>query len=221
MKLADDWAKSSFSLVLQVATFVLSTKQRQTMQPTQSVIRLLRQAASGLIAVVMAIACSTNAQTVQPDVAAANAALGRAFYEEGFNAKTATARTTAITRIVSPDYIQHNSIAPPGRDGLIGFETAISQSFPDVKATVLDVFATNDRVVVRWTFTGTLTGQPFLGISATGQKLDFDIIDIWTVKNGQLYEHWDQLDWPRALVLLGVKGLPAPFVDAAGKPVNR
>lgn len=181
---------------------------------------ILRSAAVGIIAFGIAAACSTQAQ-VQPDASATNQALGRAFYEEGFNGATATARSTALMRIVSPDYIQHNAIAPPGREGLIGFEEAIRQSFPDEKVTVLDAFATNDRVVVRWKFTGTLTGQPFLGIAATGQKLEFDTIDIWTVKNGQLYEHWDQIDWPRALVLLGVKGLPAPFVDAAGKPVNR
>lgn len=188
------------------------------MQRTQS---FLWAAALGLAIVAGTVACSTNAQTVQPDAAATNRELGRAFYEEAFNAKTSAARATAIMRIVAPDYIQHNAVAPPGRDGLIGFEEAIGQSFPDVRATVRDVFATNDRVVVRWTFTGTLTGQPFLGVAATGQKLEFDGIDIWTVKNGQLYEHWDQFDWPRAFVLLGIKGLPAPFVAVAGQPVNR
>ena len=187
------------------------------MQFTQSIFRF---ALLIFTAFSVAVACRTQAQ-VQPDLSATNQALGRAFYEEGFNGTTAAARSAALTRIVAPDYIQHNAIAPPGRDGLIGFEEAIRQSFPDVNVTVLDAFATSDRVVVRWKFVGSLTGQPFLGIAASGQKLEFDTIDIWTVKNGQLYEHWDQLDWPRALVLLGVKGLPTPFVDAAGKPVNR
>lgn len=50
-----------------------------------------------------------------------------------------------------------------------------------------------------------------LGVAPTGQKLHFDAIDVWTVKDGQLYEHWDQFDWPRAFVQMGVKGLPAPF----------
>jgi hypothetical protein len=36
-----------------------------------------------------------------------------------------------------------------------------------------------------------------------------------------LQEHWDQFDWPRGLIQLGVKGLPQPFVDVAAKPVSR
>jgi len=39
----------------------------------------------------------------------------------------------------------------------------------------------------RWTWKGTLTGAPFLGIEAKGQKIEFDAVDIWTVKNGQLH----------------------------------
>ncbi|MBC8155578.1 MAG: ester cyclase [Bacteroidetes bacterium] len=171
-----------------------------------------------------AVACSNDKDNVQPAKAgsvAANAALGRAFYEEGINGTTAAARAATFTRIVSPDYQQYNAIAPPGRDGLIGFVEVFRSAIPNLRAVVRDVFATEDRVVARWTITGTVTGTPFLGIPASGQQLEFDVIDIWTVRNGQLYEHWDQFDWPRGLIQLGVQGLPAPFVDAAGRPVKR
>jgi predicted SnoaL-like aldol condensation-catalyzing enzyme len=55
----------------------------------------------------------------------------------------------------------------------------------------------------------------------SGQKLEWDGMDIWTVRGGKLYEHWDQFDWTRALIQLGVQGLPQPFVQAASRPVNR
>ena len=51
--------------------------------------------------------------------------------------------------------------------------------------------------------------------------MEFDALDLWTVKDGQLYEHWDQFDWPRALVQLGVQGLRQPLVEVAGKPADR
>ncbi len=84
-----------------------------------------------------------------------------------------------------------------------------------------DVFATEDRVVTRWTWEGTLTGTPLLGIAPAGQKLEFDAIDVWTVRGGQLYEHWDQFDWPRAFAQLGVKGMPQPFYVLAAQPADR
>jgi predicted ester cyclase len=123
--------------------------------------------------------------------------------------------------IVSPDYIQHNAIVAPGRAGLLAFLQNVRAVMPDVKFTSRDVFATENRVVSRFTITGTVTNGPFLGIAPSGQKLEWDGIDIWTVRNGQLYEHWDQFDWTRALIQLGVKGLPQPFVQVASEPVNR
>ena len=151
----------------------------------------------------------------------ANRELGRAFVEDLENAQTAQGFMTSLSTLISPRYIQHNPLVPPGRDGLATFLQALKKSFPDGSATLRESFATTDRVVARWTFTGRLTGDPFVGITATGQELEFDIMDFWTLSNGQLFEHWDELDWTRALVQLGVTGLPTPFVQAAARPVNR
>jgi predicted ester cyclase len=156
-----------------------------------------------------------------PELLAANQALGASFVNDLENAQTSDGFLQALTRVVSPGYIQHNLLVPPGRDGLASFSEGIKASFPDARATLREAWATTDRVAARWTFEGTLTGQPFLGIAATGQKVEFDIYDIWTVQSGQLFEHWDAIDWPRALVQLGVSGLPAAFVEDAAHPVNR
>lgn len=40
-------------------------------------------------------------------------------------------------------------------------------------------------------------------------------------RNGRLYEHWDQFDWPRVFVQLGVRDLPAPFYGVASQPYSR
>ncbi|MCZ8114133.1 MAG: ester cyclase [Silanimonas sp.] len=108
------------------------------------------------------------------------------------------------------------------RAGLLKFMPYFFQAMPDAKFRVHDVIATEGRVVTRWTVTGTVTGQGgFLGVEPKGQKLEFDGIDIWTVRNGRLYEHWDQFDWPRALIQLGVKSLPSPFYGVASQPYSR
>ena len=150
-----------------------------------------------------------------------NAWLGRTFSEVMLNEPSQERRVELLNQIVATDYIQHNPLVPEGRKGLIDFIPFIYQAMPDVRFTLHDVFATEERVVTRWTWEGTLTGDGFLGVPPTGQKLEFDVIDVWTVRDGQLFEHWDQFDWPRAFVQLGIQGLPQPFYDVAAKPYDR
>jgi predicted SnoaL-like aldol condensation-catalyzing enzyme len=150
-----------------------------------------------------------------------NTWLGRMFSAVMLNEKSQDERIKMLNRLVATNYIQHNPLVPQGRQGLIDFIPVIYQTMPDARFKLHDVFATQDRVVTRWTWQGTLTAAGFLGIEPKGQKVEFDAIDVWSVKDGQLYEHWDQFDWPRALIQLGVTGLPQPFVDVAAKPVTR
>ena len=97
-----------------------------------------------------------------------------------------------------------------------GYESALAASFPDARTELEDVFATPDRVVARYVFSGTLSGAAMMGAPAKGQKVRIGVIDIWTVKDGKLHEHWDQIDWTSYLAQLGVPGLPAPFYQIAG-----
>lgn len=172
-------------------------------------------------ALVPAVASELAPPPAPPGTVAYNEWLGRSFSEVMLNERSQEKRVAILEKIVALDYIQHNPLVPEGRQGLIDFIPVIHQAMPDSKFILRDVFATKDRVVTRWTWTGTLTGAPFLGIAPANQKLEFDAIDIWSVKDGQLYEHWDQFDWPRAFIQLGVKGLPQAFQDVAGKPYDR
>lgn len=70
-----------------------------------------------------------------------------------------------------------------------------------------DVVAEGDRVVVRWTNTGTHVGE-FAGIPATGKPFSIVGIDIYRVSEGLLVEHWHVID---QLAMLGQLGLlPEP-----------
>jgi predicted ester cyclase len=150
-----------------------------------------------------------------------NTWLGRSFSAVMLNERDDAKRATMLATLVAEDYIQHNPLVPEGRQGLIDFIPVIYAAMPDARFKLHDVFATEDRVVTRWTWEGTLTGAPLLGIDPAGQKLEFDAIDVWDVKDGQLYEHWDQFDWPRAFAQLGVQGMPQPFYDLAAQPADR
>ena len=159
--------------------------------------------------------------TSKPGTVEYNLWLGKTFSAVMLNEPSQEARVKILNRIVAENYIQHNPLVPQGRKGLVDFIPVIYQAMPDARFKLHDVFATLERVATRWTWTGTLTGPGFLGVEPKGQKVEFDVIDVWSVRDGQLYEHWDQFDWPRALIQLGVKGLPQPFIDVASRPYNR
>lgn len=147
--------------------------------------------------------------------------LGHMFNGVLFNTADPKEQRRIAERIVDIDYIQHNRLVAHGREGLLQFMPYFFQAMPDLKFRVHDVIATESRVITRWTAAGTLTGPGFLGVEPKGQKIEFDGIDIWSVRNGRLYEHWDQFDWPRTLIEVGLRDLPAPFYGVASQPYSR
>jgi predicted ester cyclase len=147
--------------------------------------------------------------------------LGEMFNGVLFNESSPEKQKQIAEQIVDPDYLQHNKLVQTGRAGLLAFMPYVFKAVPDTRFVLHDVIATKDRVITRWTWTGTLTGEGFLGVAPKGQRIEFDGIDIWTVRDGKLYEHWDQFDWPRALIELGVRDLPMPFYGVATQPYSR
>jgi steroid delta-isomerase-like uncharacterized protein len=147
--------------------------------------------------------------------------LGEMFNGVLFNTRDPAEQKRIADRIVHEGYIQHNRLVEHGRKGLLAFMPYLFTAMPDLRFVLHDVFATETRVVTRWTLTGTITGEGFLGVAPKGQKIEFDGIDIWTVKDGQLHEHWDQFDWPRVFVQLGLTELPKPFYGVAAQPYSR
>ena len=66
-------------------------------------------------------------------------------------------------------------------------------TFPDIDVSVDDLIAEGDRVVIRWTGTGTHSGE-FMGVPATGVKISVTGIAIDRIEGGKIVEHWEQFD---------------------------
>jgi predicted ester cyclase len=60
-----------------------------------------------------------------------------------------------------------------------------------------------DKVVTRKTFRGTHGGD-FLGIPATGKPVSVGVIDVVRYENGQIVEHWNQVDMFGLMQQMGV-----------------
>lgn len=73
------------------------------------------------------------------------------------------------------------------------FLLSLLAGFPDAHWTIEDQFAEQDRVVTRWTFAGTHQGT-FIGIEATGKKLQCSGISIHRIAAGKIAEEWAEWD---------------------------
>ena len=92
------------------------------------------------------------------------------------------------------DYIQHNPDADQGMKGFIEFHEGFFAAIPDSCATINRLVAEDDIVFVYNTITGTHTGEGFLHYMPTGNKIHYDVVDMFRLRDGKLCEHWDVAD---------------------------
>ena len=60
---------------------------------------------------------------------------------------------------------------------------------PDLRFTIDDLIAEDDRVTIRWTLHGTNTG-PMFGRPPTGQPVELAAIVIFRIADGKIAERW-------------------------------
>ncbi len=112
------------------------------------------------------------------------------FYEEVFRKRD----LAAIDRFMHDNYIQHNPDADQGKIGFVQFHVGFFRAIPDFCANINQMVAEGDLVFVYNTITGTHTGAGFLGYPPTGNKVNFDVVDMFRLRDGRLCEHWDVAD---------------------------
>lgn len=122
------------------------------------------------------------------------------FFEEAYNSGNAH----VIRELVTPDHVSHlptgDHYGPEGvRIDILCFRTA----FPDLRIEIDEVIEAPERVVYRFTARGTHEG-PFMGVPASGRRVEVQGIGIDRVINGKTVERWIQYDSAGLLQQLGV-----------------
>ncbi|HKR65411.1 MAG TPA: ester cyclase [Thermoanaerobaculia bacterium] len=75
----------------------------------------------------------------------------------------------------------------------MSLEENLRAAFPDLRVTISEQLAEDDRVATRKTFRGTHNGD-FMGLPASGRPVEFEVIDILTFERGKISEHRVVLD---------------------------
>jgi steroid delta-isomerase-like uncharacterized protein len=86
---------------------------------------------------------------------------------------------------------------------------AMAEAFPDLRTAEADSVKEGDRVAFRWLLSGTHHGE-FMGLAATGRRVEVMGMDIVRVANGKIVEHWSEFD---AMGLLRQIGVIPPLSD--------
>jgi steroid delta-isomerase-like uncharacterized protein len=117
-------------------------------------------------------------------------------------------RLELLDELCADGFVSHDPLA--GDQDLDAVKQSISgyrEAFPDLTFTVEDIFAADDKVVMRWAAVGTFENE-FMGLRPTGERGDpvrgiaIDRYD----EDGKLVETWGQ--WDTLTFMRDVGALP-------------
>ena len=130
-----------------------------------------------------------------------NKAIARREIEEMWN----QGQLDVIDEIFAADFVFHVLGSPDiqGTEGYKQFVTMYRTAFPDLQFTIKDQIAEEDKVVIRWSTTGTHKGE-LMGIPPTGLTAPTPGITIGRYTGGKCVESWAIWDALGMLQQLGV-----------------
>lgn len=133
-----------------------------------------------------------------------NEELVRRFFEDFCNGR----RAEVADEIVAADYVSDGPQAPPadGPDG-VKARVGLYQEAVDGHWRVDELFSCGDRVVARWTGSGTHQGE-LMGVPATGRSIEVDALSVFRIADGKIAEEWTV--WDALGLLQQVGAVPAP-----------
>lgn len=136
-----------------------------------------------------------------------NKAISRRFFEEVWN----NGNLAVVDEIFAEDYFNSGPStlpgAPAGPEAAKQVVMLYRNAFPDVHFTVDEQLAEGEKVLTRWTASGTHQGE-LQGLSATGKSSTVNGIAIDRFVNGKIAESWGLFDYFAMMQQLGV--IPVP-----------
>ena len=128
-----------------------------------------------------------------------NIALVRRWFEEAWNQRS----EKVIDELMTPESICYADDGP--MKGPAEFRARqylpFLAAFPDLRVVVEDIIGQEDQVVVRWSATGTHSGDG-LGLPPTHRPVTFRGLSWIRVRNGKFHEGWQSSNIPEQLLSL-------------------
>jgi steroid delta-isomerase-like uncharacterized protein len=115
----------------------------------------------------------------------------------------------AVDEVFAPEYVDHFPFPgyTPDRNGLKKSISEFRAAIPDLQTRTEDVITEGDKVVARWSSSGTQKGE-LMGIPPTNKKVTMSGITICRISKGKIVEEWSQADFAGMMQQLGVGPQP-------------
>lgn len=129
----------------------------------------------------------------------------RTFIEEVIN----QGRLERTDEFVIEDFVELDPFPgqAPGREGLKAVILQMRSAFPDIHWAVDEMVAEGDKLVTRFTWTGTHQGE-FLGVPATGRSVSIKGIVVDSLEGGKMVDSRMLLDVLGMMMQLGMTLAP-------------
>jgi steroid delta-isomerase-like uncharacterized protein len=133
----------------------------------------------------------------------------RLLYDEVWNKR----RLELMDELVSPSHALHGPNFYGSSMGPEAYKRQVAlfvRGFPDLRFTIEETIAENEKLVTYWAMSGTHQGE-FMGIPATNKKASVDGITIHHISNGKImdsYVSWDVWGMMEQLGVVAPLGRP-------------
>jgi steroid delta-isomerase-like uncharacterized protein len=124
-------------------------------------------------------------------MSASDEAVVKRFYNQMCNER----KNELAPELFTPEHQFHDPQipgVPPGPEAVAGI-VSVYQEAVDGHWQIEEIFSTRNRVVVRWTGSGTHIGE-VNGIPPTGRPIRVDAISVHRMANGKIAETWEVWD---------------------------
>lgn len=122
----------------------------------------------------------------------------KSFFDNGYVAHD----YDKVMPLVADDYIDHSPAGARSNRDAVAMLKIVEGMFTDLTLDMEDVFADNDMVATRITYSGIHTGE-CMGIKGTGRKISFEALENFKVIDGKITESWGY--WPDLEILNKIK----------------
>jgi steroid delta-isomerase-like uncharacterized protein len=129
-----------------------------------------------------------------------NEAIERRFFE-AMNERN----IASLDNLLAANFVDHNPNPglAPDREGTKQFFAMTFAALPDFHSTLEDMITAGDKVVSRFTASGTHKGE-LMGIPGTGKRITMPGISIHRIAGGKIVDNWVSMDMLGMLQQLGV-----------------
>jgi steroid delta-isomerase-like uncharacterized protein len=136
-----------------------------------------------------------------------NKAQARRLFEEGFS----QGKVDVVDEVLDPNFVCYDPNSESGEvrgaDTIKGEIEYFRNAVPDLTYTIEDQIAEDDKVVTRYTVSGTHQGE-FFGVAPTDKPIRMTGMSIDRFEDGKMVEEWPEYDLLGVMRQLGA--VPAP-----------